>query len=552
MGAGIMPEAGEHVRRDEDKPGQGKVSTPSEAVIPLVRDLVESPPQAASAAPVAPADPIRVPAVVEPTPVALAPRGGRSRILMITEGTYPYAVGGVSSWCDAVIGGLGHIDWDILPIVAGGKRLRQNFTLPENARLLRPIELWSEDAPPRRAPRPHRRHAESTLPTQLLRGLLPWEGSLPDLTAALIRCRERPQAVRRDFRDSDSWAEFLLALVEVLSATNDQTAPAPIYDTIEAARLYQTLYWVARTAAVPTPECSLLHVTAAGWAAIPALAHKAIHGTPMLLSEHGVYVREAYLASVNNASVSLGQRHISTRLALGLTRAAYAAADMIAPVTEANAEWERGLGVSVDKIRVIPNGIEPPTSWTKPPNAKKVIAMGRIDPLKDVQTMLLVADEVSRRMPAARFEYWGPVTSGQEQYARACERMHEQLALGERFRFMGRTSDPHSVIRDADVVLMTSISEAMPMALLEAMAQARPAVATSVGGVPGVLRGCGLIAPPGDVHGLATAVVSLLGDPNLAATLGRRGFERLHRRYTLERCVASYRDLIGELVGVAA
>jgi len=84
------------------------------------------------------------------------------------------------------------------------------------------------------------------------------------------------------------------------------------------------------------------------------------------------------------------------------------------------------------------------------------------------------------------------------------------------------------------------------------MAQARPAVATSVGGVPGVLRGCGLIAPPGDVHGLATAVVSLLGDPNLAATLGRRGFERLHRRYTLERCVASYRDLIGELVGVAA
>lgn len=525
------------------------MSTPSEAVIPLVRDRVDSTPETASVEPIAPTAPIS--ASAHPTPAAI-PRSRRSRVLMITEGTYPYAVGGVSSWCDAVIGGLDHLDWDILPIIAGGKRLRQNFVLPAHARLLRSIELWSEDAPPRRAPRPRRRGSGSKLPSQLLRGLLPWEGSLTELTAALVRCRERPQAVRREFRDSDSWQEFLLALVEVLAVSSDQSAPAPVYDTIEAARLYQTLYWVARTAAVPTPPCSLLHVTAAGWAAIPALAHKAIHGTPFLLSEHGVYVREAYLASVNNASVSLGQRHISTRLALGLTRATYAAADMIAPVTEANAEWERGLGVTPDRIRVIPNGIQPPTHWTKAPGIKKVIAMGRIDPLKDVQTMLLVADEVLQRMPEARFEYWGPATSGQEQYARACERMHEQLGLGERFRFMGRTADPHGVIRNADLVLMTSISEAMPMALLEAMAQARPAVATSVGGVPSVLSGCGLIAAPGDVHGLASAVVTVLDDPNLAERLGRRGFERLHRRYTLARCVTGYRDLIGELVNGAA
>ena len=53
---------------------------------------------------------------------------------------------------------------------------------------------------------------------------------------------------------------------------------------------------MARTAAVPTPPCDLLHVTAAGWAAIPAIVHKALHGTPILLTEHGVYVREAYLA----------------------------------------------------------------------------------------------------------------------------------------------------------------------------------------------------------------------------------------------------------------
>lgn len=465
---------------------------------------------------------------------------------MITEGTYPYAIGGVSSWCDAVIGGLEQIDWQILPIVAGGKRRQQHFKLPPNARLLRPIELWSQDPAPRGLPR-RRGHGGPSIPAKLLRGLLPWHGDLDDLTAALVHCRRCPDDVRREFRARDSWQAYLSALQDVLELDDEDSAPAPPFDAIEAARLYQLLYWIARTAAVPTPRCSLLHVTAAGWATIPALVHKALHGTPMLLTEHGVYVREAYLASVRDTSASRGERHMSTRIALGLTRAAYATADAIAPVTEANEQWERGLGADPRKIRVIPNGIHALGEPVPPPNAGRVIAMGRIDPLKDVQTMLLVAQEVARRMPEARFEYWGPTTPGEELYSRACERMHGRLGLGERFRFMGRTADPHGVIRSGDVLLMTSISEAMPMALLEAMAQARPAVATSVGGVPGVLRGCGIVMPPGDVHGLAGAVATLLRSPGLAARLGWRGYERLHRKYTLQRCAEAYGELIGEL-----
>jgi glycosyltransferase involved in cell wall biosynthesis len=247
--------------------------------------------------------------------------------------------------------------------------------------------------------------------------------------------------------------------------------------------------------------------------------------------------------------ITESQRHMATRLALGLTRAAYAAADVIAPVTEANAAWERGLGVDPDRIRVIANGISSHQDPALPPDANRVVAIGRIDPLKDVQTMLLVATEVCRRLPRARFECWGPPTPGQEVYAMACERKREQLGLGTNFRFMGRTTDPHSVIRGADVVLMTSISEGMPMTLLEAMSQARPTVATGVGGIPGVIRGCGIVAPPGDVHGLAMAIVTLLRNPELAATLGRRGYARLNRRYTLEHCVEGYRALIDKLIG---
>ncbi len=79
--------------------------------------------------------------------------------------------------------------------------------------------------------------------------------------------------------------------------------------------------------------------------------------------------------------------------------------------------------------------------------------------------------------------------------------------------------------------------------------QGQPSVATSVGGVPGVLRGYGIAAPLGDVDAIATTIVTLLRHPNLAAQLEHRGYERLHRRYTLERCIAAYGDPIKEPIG---
>jgi glycosyltransferase involved in cell wall biosynthesis len=481
---------------------------------------------------------------------AIGPRAGRPRILMTTEGTYPYAVGGVSSWCDLVIGGLHEFDWQILPIMAGDSRLSAIFELPPHAKLVGQIELWSEQLPRRRFTVRSERGAGESLPANLMRALIGWEGSYEGLLDALLWCRRRPDAVRAAFRRSRAWGTFLGALEEVLAEHHPDAGASPQLDALEAARLYQTIYWIARAAGVPTPQTDLLHVTAAGWAVIPALVHKRLHGTDMLLTEHGVYVREAYLAATRSPS-SEGERFLSSRLARGLSRAAYAAADYVAPVTEANATWERGLGVDPRRIRVIQNGIEAPATYTDPPGNLKVVSVGRIDPLKDVQTMLRVAVEVARRVPGVSFEYWGPPTKGQETYARACEELSRRLGAERHFRFMGRTEDPHGVVRDADIVLMTSISEGMPMSILEAMSQARPVVATAVGGVPEVLRGCGIVPPPGDVHAIATGVAMLLRNPQLAARLGQRGFARVHRLYTRTACLDGYRDLLGELTSRA-
>jgi glycosyltransferase involved in cell wall biosynthesis len=469
------------------------------------------------------------------------------RVLLITEGTYPYAVGGVSSWCDLLVQHLTDVDWQVLPITAAHGKAPA-YELPSHARLVGRIELWTEALPRGATAATRNAWRAAELPGILARGLLGWEGDQGELLEALVWCRRHPLGVRRAFRSRRAWRRFLEALVDVLDERLPEAGTPPALDLLESATLYQTLYWIARTAAAPTPQTDVLHVTAAGWAAVPALVHKALHGTPLLLTEHGVYVREAYLAAVRSTG-SPGSRFVSTRLARGLARAAYAGADLVSPVTDANAHWEVGLGIDPAKIQVIYNGMEPPSEPVPPPGAKTVVSVGRIDPLKDVHTMLRVAQETLRHEPDVRFMHYGPVTEGQEDYGRSCHALHGALELGDRFKFMGRTTDPNGVVRDADVVLMTSISEGLPMSILEAMGQGRPVVSTGVGGVPDVVRGCGVVTAPGDVHGLALATTTLLRDPELSWQLGRRGHARLARVFNQAACVDAYGDLLRETAG---
>jgi polysaccharide biosynthesis protein PelF len=475
-------------------------------------------------------------------PVAPAAVGRRRpRILLTTEGTYPYALGGVSSWCNLLVSGLTEFDWLVLPIVAAHGQ-PPLYTLPPHAREVGKIEVWSQALP--RGSRRGSVFAE--LPGLLVRGLLGWHGDTHAVLDALVRCRERPAGVRRAFRSRHGWDEFLAGLGEVLAERVPEAGTPPALDLVEAATLYQTLYWVARTAAAPTPQADVLHVTAAGWSAIPALVHRALYGTPMALTEHGVYVREAYLAQARSGG-SPGARFAATRLARGLTRMAYAGADVVCPVTDANAYWEMGLGIDPAKILVLYNGLAAPQAPTPPPGTQTVVSVGRIDPLKDIHTLLRVAAETLRVLPGARFAHYGTVTEGEEAYGRSCIALHERLRLRERFRFMGRTTDPHGVMRAADVVIGTSISEGLPMSILEAMSEGRAVVCTGVGGVPDVVRGCGVITPPGDDHGLAMGLTMLLRNPELAWRLGRRGYGRLGRLFNEAACVERYRDLLLDL-----
>jgi glycosyltransferase involved in cell wall biosynthesis len=464
------------------------------------------------------------------------------RVLMTTEGTYPYRPGGVTTWCNFLVEGLSDFRWQVLPITTGG---RTDRSCPEWVEVLPSIEIWS--GPPKgwRPPRAANVRGRASLPAELAAAVLGWNGDTGALLDALVWCRSNPHGIRAIFRARRGWESFLTALEAVLAERPPGVGESPGLSLSHVAMLYHAMYWIAHTAAVPTPPADILLVTAAGWSAIPALVHRALHGTPLLLIEHGVFVREAYLAA---AKTNAASRFATTRLARGLTRAAYAGADVVNPVQEANAGWEEALGVPPERIHTIFNAMANTTEPTESPRVGRVVSLGRLDPLKDIHTLLRVAAEVTRQHPEVEFHHYGPYSwPPSSPYGESCRALHERLGLGSRFRFMGFAPDSVRVLQEADVVVMTSISEGFPMSILEAMAAARPVVTTWVGGIPGVVRGCGYIAPPGDTYALATAILTLVRNPELAAVLGLRGRARLTRKYSEDDCLGRYRRLLVDM-----
>jgi glycosyltransferase involved in cell wall biosynthesis len=168
-------------------------------------------------------------------------------------------------------------------------------------------------------------------------------------------------------------------------------------------------------------------------------------------------------------------------------------------------------------------------------------AVGRLVPIKDITTLLhavaLLPDDVHLVLVGDGSER-GPL-----------EAEVERRSLGDRVHFTGWMTDVPAVMADLDVVALSSRNEGTPVALIEAAACGRPAVATDVGGVRSVVADgeTGLVVPPADPRQLADALERLLSDPGLGAAMGATGRAR-SSRFSAERLTtdidALYRALL--------
>ncbi len=173
--------------------------------------------------------------------------------------------------------------------------------------------------------------------------------------------------------------------------------------------------------------------------------------------------------------------------------------------------------------------------------------VGRLVPVKRTADVLRAAAALRVRFP--RLRVWSIGTGPEEEALRA---EAARLGISAAVTFWGRQEDTLPFLERANVFVLASSSEGLPMAIVEAMALGKPIVATAVGGVPELLGrfgdgACGLLTPPGDVSALSGAISQLLDDRALAAQLGARARLGFLKSYTSAAMVDAYIALYKKL-----
>jgi glycosyltransferase involved in cell wall biosynthesis len=207
------------------------------------------------------------------------------------------------------------------------------------------------------------------------------------------------------------------------------------------------------------------------------------------------------------------------------------------------------FGIPQSRVAIIANGIDFETFATARPTFAEEIrkngrlavgVVGRLVPAKGLEYLLRAAREIRELFPETLFVFIGDGPSRHN-----LEAMTRELRLEANVMFVGKRRDMPGVYASLDVLALPSLTEGMPMTILEALAARTPVVATRVGAVPRIVipGQTGLLVNPGDATGLRDALVQMLSDRKLREGCGERGQAMVQQNFSSEAMASNYLGL---------
>lgn len=283
----------------------------------------------------------------------------------------------------------------------------------------------------------------------------------------------------------------------------------------------------------------------AGWVAERLVEHRidVAHSHEFTFGVYGAWAgriaRRPHLFTMHGGRYYA--EHLRRRVALGL--AARSSASVVAVSEPTREELARTLRLRPSRIEVIPNGV--PYHADAAPTLRSalglgaedrlLVAVGNLYPVKGHTHLLEAVAELGTRWPRLHV-----AIAGRGDLEAPLRAQAARLGIERQVHLLGLREDIPDVLASADVFVLPSLSEGLPLAVLEAMFAARPIVASDVGGIATVLGPDGVVVPPGDAGALARAIDGLLSSPQAAAALGQRARARAGAAYSVEAMVARY------------
>ncbi|MEU6506749.1 DUF3492 domain-containing protein [Streptomyces sp. NPDC046942] len=520
------------------------------------------------------------------------------RIGLLTEGGYPYVSGDAGLWCDRLVRGLEQHEFDLYALSRSRQQEDEGWVpLPPQVSRVRTAPLWTaEDDGVVYGRRARRRFTEcyGELVGAVCAGADSGnEGARVGASGSDGVSGDAADGGSADLADRFGNALYGLAelareeggLVGALRSdiavrTLERACRAPgALRTAREARVPDLLNVTAHLERTLRPlsldwygdgglgAADLCHAAAGGPAALPGLLARHFCGVPLLVTEYGVQLRSHYLALGPDAAAP------AVRALLGafhgrLAAEVYRRAEILTPGNGHARRWQERCGADRARIRTVYPGMDA-TRFAEVGEAPDradpdtLVWVGRVEPAKDLISLLHAFAEVRKEEPEARLRIVGaPAGPEGEAYLGHCRALAAQLfpdeaegvhAVGDNPVFFEEIGGPEAptlpeAYAAGAVVVLSSVVEGFPISLIEAMFCARATVSTDVGAVVEAIGGTGLVVPPRNPRALAEACVALLHDPERRERLGAAARARALELFTVEQNIAAFHGIYLQIV----
>lgn len=500
--------------------------------------------------------------------------GAPADIGLMLEGTYPYVSGGVSSWVRQIIEGFPQLTFALVFLGGAQKHYGDiKYPLPPNVVHLEVHYLMD----PQPGGKPHRKkgnpHVFATV-KELHEVLRSAHGTdLKWLMKNLVKELGQHHGI-----GLDSFLHSQEAWDQITDSYQDFCTEPSFVNYFWTVRIMHTPVFRLAAMTDSIPPVKVLHSISTGYAGFLAALLKHKRNIPFILTEHGIYTkerkidlaqadwiedpREAFGSSLD-ADVSYVRR-LWIRFFEGIGRVAYDAANPIISLYEGNRLRQIEDGAEKRRTRVIPNGIDLerflPVRSARDKGVPPILALiGRVVPIKDIKTFIRAMRTICNTLPNAEGWIVGPEEED-EDYAAECRSLVENLELQNSVKFLGFRK-VEDIFRKIGILVLTSISEALPLVILEGFANGVPAVATDVGSCRELIEGgrpedkelgmAGAVVPIASPEATAQSALALLQNESAWYDAQQAGLKRVKAYYTQKDMFANYGGIYREAFAAA-
>ncbi len=345
--------------------------------------------------------------------------------------------------------------------------------------------------------------------------------------------------------------QILAAWQLAAQPTAEQPRPRlPAPSVADALALGQWLWTALAPLDRAVPEAQLGHAVGNGAAGLAALCGFWRRGTPFLISEGEVALRQRYLF-LRAHPAPLGLKTMQLRFERLLCRAVYRQAEVVVAGSQRVRRWQAHLGAPPGRMVVMDSGLQvAPPAEPAPPVAEAVVVWcGDLRPEHDLETLLRAFDLVRRRRPDARLRLVGQTVVDPGYLAR-CQALLSSLRLGGVVSLElpdGSQARPCAeAYRAGQVVVVRGPGEEVPAGLLTAMSIGKAIIAARGGGAAQVLGEAGVLSAPHDLLSLSNHLLRLLGDAALRRRLAQAAALQAEQ-FGRQPWAATYRRLYEQL-----